>query len=457
MRNDAGIRHQTREKVRTDKMKTAGKMKNKINSKMTMVALLSILMTMICMVFVFYNILKDQIIEDLQVYISILEGTDDLESASQADVRITLISKDGKVLFDNRVQSMEMGNHKDRPEIVRAMETGEGFAVRKSATLSRNTYYYAKKLADGNILRVARESSNILHIVVRILPTVVLILMILILFCLYISRLLTANLVRPIEEIAKDIDHMDTVQGYEELEPFIRTINEQHRDIVKNANMRQEFTANVSHELKTPLTSISGYSELIENGMANESDMRRFGKEIHRNAGRLLTLINDIIRLSELDSADVSEQEFEKLDLYGLAQTCVEMLQVHADNHHVTLSLQGKKSIVYGNKQMLEELLYNLCDNAIRYNIENGMVIVTVDEEDDTVFLSVRDTGIGISKENQERIFERFYRVDKSRSKQTGGTGLGLAIVKHIVASHHAKLEIESEERKGTKIKVIFV
>lgn len=424
---------------------------------MTMVALLSILMTMFCMVLVFYSILKDQIIEDLQSYMGILENTDDLEKIQQADVRITLVSKDGDVLFDNRADSIEMGNHKDRPEIARALADGEGYAVRKSATLSQNTYYYAKKLADGSVLRVARESSNVLHIVVRALPTVIAILLVLILLCLYISRLLTASLVRPIEEIARDIDHMDSVQGYEELQPFIRTINKQHQDILKNASMRQEFTANVSHELKTPLTSISGYSELIENGMASEADMRRFGREIHRNANRLLTLINDIIRLSELDSAEASNDEFEKLDLYELAQTCVEMLQVHAEHHHVSLSLQGKKSIVFGNKQMLEELLYNLCDNAIRYNVENGLVVVTVDEEDDTVFLSVRDTGIGISKENQERIFERFYRVDKSRSKQTGGTGLGLAIVKHIVAAHHAKLEMESEERKGTKIKVIFV
>jgi len=220
--------------------------------------------------------------------------------------------------------------------------------------------------------------------------------------------------------------------------------------------MRQEFTANVSHELKTPLTSISGYSELIENGMVNEADAMRFGKEIHRSANRLLTLINDIIRLSELDSSSEPDT-FEQVDLYELAQTCVEMLQMNAEKHGVSLEFSGEKSVVYGSRQMLDEVIFNLCDNAIRYNKENGKVYVSVGEEDDNVYLSVRDTGIGIDEEYRERIFERFYRVDKSRSKETGGTGLGLAIVKHIVALHHAELRLDSEVGVGTEIRIVFI
>ena len=226
-------------------------------------------------------------------------------------------------------------------------------------------------------------------------------------------------------------------------------------ELIKNSKMRQEFTSNVTHELKTPLTSISGYAELIETGLASGDDIVRFARGIHKSANRLLILINDIIRLSELDN---EEQELvtEHLNLYQLAVTCVEMLETNAEKHHVTISIQGENSYIEGNKMMMEELLYNLCDNAIRYNNENGTVLVEVHAEGEYVNLTVEDTGIGISKEHQERIFERFYRVDKSRSKSTGGTGLGLAIVKHIVEKHHAKLAVESEAGQGTSMRITF-
>lgn len=236
---------------------------------------------------------------------------------------------------------------------------------------------------------------------------------------------------------------------------FMQTIKKQHQDILKNARMRQEFTANVTHELKTPLTSISGYSELIANGMATDDDVQRFAREIHHNSTRLLTLINDIIRLSELD-VEEEETNFEQVDLYGIAEDCVSMCQFSADKHNVTLSAEGSQCFVEGDKGMLEEVVYNLCDNAIRYNKEGGTVRVMVQQEEGKVFLSVKDTGIGIPDKHQERIFERFYRVDKSRSKSTGGTGLGLAIVKHIVAKHGAEMELHSEEGRGTEIKIIF-
>ena len=219
--------------------------------------------------------------------------------------------------------------------------------------------------------------------------------------------------------------------------------------------MRQEFTANVSHELKTPLTSISGYAELIETGLAGEDNIQRFAAEIHRNAKRLLTLINDIIRLSELDADDM-EVAFSDVDLYGLAETCVESLRLNAESHGIHIECSGKPCIVHGNNEMLEELLYNLSDNAIRYNRLGGKVQVIIEKENGFPVLIVKDTGIGIPKESQERVFERFYRVDKSRSKQTGGTGLGLAIVKHIVAQHHAKLRLRSEVGVGTEVSVTF-
>lgn len=244
------------------------------------------------------------------------------------------------------------------------------------------------------------------------------------------------------------------------LAQFLNVTKKQHEDILKNARMRQEFTANVSHELKTPLAAISGYAELIETGMAADEDVIRFAGEIHKSSKRLLTLINDIIRLSELDVMD-QHVDKEEVDLYEIADNCVSMLQLSAERHNVAIFIYGSHEAIYADKGMMEELVYNLCDNAIRYNKADGKVYVSVDSYMDErrqkrVVLSVKDTGIGISKEHQERIFERFYRVDKSRSKSTGGTGLGLAIVKHIVAQHGIEMVLNSEEGRGTEIRVTF-
>ena len=219
--------------------------------------------------------------------------------------------------------------------------------------------------------------------------------------------------------------------------------------------MRQEFTANVSHELKTPLTAISGYVELIANGMAKGEDARRFASEIHVSSDRLLSLINDIIKLAELDEA---EQEFdlEQVELYQLAQGCLDMMDIEAAKQGILLQIEGEPCTILANRALIDELLYNLCSNAIRYNNQGGSVTVTTAHKNGGVILSVKDTGIGIPKEHQERVFERFYRVDKSRSKQSGGTGLGLAIVKHIVAQHHAEMNLESEPGRGTKVEIFF-
>ncbi len=222
-----------------------------------------------------------------------------------------------------------------------------------------------------------------------------------------------------------------------------------------NAKLRQEFTANVSHELKTPLTAISGYSELIENGMiSSESEIRRMAGEIHSNSGRLITLINDVIRLSELD--EEQEEVLQKIPLSVAAKSCVQMLQINAEKHDVTLTFEGGEASLWGTRQMVDEVLYNLCDNAIRYNKENGSVTVKVRRHNNCAVLIVQDTGIGIPEECQERIFERFYRVDKGRSKSTGGTGLGLAIVKHILVRLQGKLSLVSKPGEGTTITITF-
>lgn len=438
-------------------------MKKKINLQFLIMSVTAIILTLVISTLVSYEVLKDEVMEDLHTYARVLVETgafSDMDhisyDAKEDGLRVTVIAEDGSVEYDSNANASDMDNHEKRPEIEAAIESGEGSTIRRSSTLERSMFYYAVRLDNGNVLRVAKESDNVLSIMSSTFPLLLGLAAVLFAVGALFSHLLTKSIVAPVEQMANDMDHLESIRVYKELRPFITTIQKQHEDIRKNADMRQEFTANVSHELKTPLTSISGYSELIESGMATDEDVVRFAGEIHQNANRLLTLINDIIRLSELD---VSTQEvvYEQLDLYAMAEKCVDMLQVNAENHDVTLQLSGKSAYVSANREMMNELLYNLCDNAIRYNKKGGRVDVSVEETDTEVVLSVKDTGIGISKEHQERIFERFYRVDRSRSKLTGGTGLGLAIVKHIVAQHHANLELESEKDAGTQIRVRFL
>lgn len=219
--------------------------------------------------------------------------------------------------------------------------------------------------------------------------------------------------------------------------------------------MRREFTANVSHELKTPLQTISGYAELLANGMVADKDKTAFSEKIYAEAQRMIRLIEDIIKLSNLDEGAV-ELTRETVDLYVTAENTVRSLLPAAKKANVTLSLNGENAEIYGIPQLLTAVVYNLCDNAIKYNKDGGTVFVNVKNNAENIVLSVRDTGIGIPKEQQERIFERFYRVDKSHSKEVGGTGLGLSIVKHAAKLHDAKITLESEVGKGTEITVIF-
>lgn len=440
-------------------------MKKKINIRFIMIAALAIVVTALSAMLVYYNILKEQVFGDLKAYAHVIEllNIDDLAAGIEKDpynpidddLRITLIGTDGEVLYESLLNKDEMDNHNERPEIIEAREKGEGEAVRYSATSGTHTFYYAERLQNGNVLRIGRDSVSVNRIMVNTLVIVLVIALCILFVCMGISHYLTKKLVEPIEKLATNIMLVDENNVYEEIRPFVNTIKEQHVNIINNAQLRQEFTANVSHELKTPLTAISGYAELIGNGMTGKEDTIRFSNEIHSNANRLLSLINDIIKLSELDEAD-HQMEMERIDLYKLAENCVQMMQVTAEKQGIRLTLQGESAMAMANKGLMDEVFYNLCSNAIRYNKPGGSVTVTVGTKDERPFLSVADTGIGIPKECQERVFERFYRVDKSRSKSTGGTGLGLAIVKHIVAQHNAALHLDSELDEGTTIEIVF-
>ena len=426
------------------------------------ISAVGILLTFCLSTVIFYELFKSEVVDELKTYADVIKETQSYDQILQGeydpdvdDLRITMIKKDGKVFYDSFADAKKMENHANRQEVRQALKHGNGKAIRTSDTLDKNTFYYAVRLDDGNILRVAKESRSIWSVFIKVTPAILILIFVILAISKMLSDVLTKSLLLPIEQMSENLDHLEDITTYKELMPFINTIQEQHKNILMNAKMRQEFTANVSHELKTPLTAISGYSELIQNGMTNEEETIRFAGEIHKSAKRLLTLINDTIRLSQLDT---SEQKviYEAIDLYKIAEDCVNMLKFSAENHGITISIQGTNAYLEGNKEMLEEVVYNLCDNAIRYNNEGGKVDVTVKPVKGKIYLCVEDNGIGISKEHQERIFERFYRVDKSRSKSTGGTGLGLAIVKHIIQQHGAHMELTSEKGKGTKIEIEF-
>lgn len=437
-------------------------MKRKINQQLILTSLFATMLTMGLMLLLFWQLFEQQVFEDLKAYIALLERTSLYESEKtyQAKLdgevlRVTWLAADGHVLGDTEVHQTQMENHANRPEFIQALEQGEGSDIRESATLNENMYYYAVRMEDGTVLRLAKSARSGWNIILNAIPGMLLAFAVMFFFCVLLARTFAKNIIRPLKELAANLDKNEGKIPYKELAPFVTTIRAQHENILRGAKLRQEFTANVTHELKTPLTVISGYSELLEAGLIKGDEVTRYAKEIRHNSHRLLSLINDILHLSEMDRAEY-EVLMQPISLSELAKNCVEELFVNAEKRKVSLRYIGENVVVYGNKELLEELIWNLCENAIRYNVEGGMVKVQVEKIKEEVYLTVSDTGIGISKEHQERVFERFYRVDKSRSKESGGTGLGLAIVKHIVAQHEAQLILESELGKGTKITVCF-
>lgn len=440
-------------------------MKRKINTRLVLIAILAVLASTISTTIVYYNLFQRQIRNDLSVSAKLLKDTHYFEtsdinpdnidlSTDISELRVTWVDTDGTVLYDNDASTTALGNHSDRPEIQEAFENGVGECVRRSDTMNKNTFYYAVLLDNKTVLRVSTEAGSIWSVFLAVSPMIMLIVIIIVVVCIALSHMLTRQLIAPIEKMAQNMEDASMEPPYKELVPFASMIRKQHTDILSAAKARQDFSANVSHELKTPLTAISGYAELIEAGMVDEEKQKHFIQEIRKNAQRLLSLINDIIRLSELDRTD-SQSAFEKFDLNEIVSECMEALDVNAKNRQVTLEYTGEKCNICGSKEMMRELTDNLVQNAIRYNKPNGSVWVEV-HGGDQPRLVVKDNGIGIPADEQQRIFERFYRVDKSRSKATGGTGLGLAIVKHIVEIHDAKLSLESELEQGTTITVNF-
>lgn len=433
-------------------------MAKKINLNFLLVIAISIFLTVFSTAVVSYQLFRQEVFSDLS---SFAEMTDNLNFMEQMkdqgiimpenELRITWIAGDGSVLYDSYTNDDALDNHSERPEIMQAQKNGQGSCIRRSQTTGQNIFFYARSMEDGTFLRIAKEAGSIRNIYLNALPATAFIAALSFVICLWIASRLTKAFVRPIEQMAGNLSQPEQLNTYKELMPFISLIHSQHEEMMNHAKIRQEFTANVSHELKTPLASISGYSELIATGMASKKEARHFAAEIHDNAQRLLTLINDILQLSELDAASGQNLSIEPVDLYELAARCLEAMEPVAEKHGISLSLEGTSLKLYADKTLMEEMLCNLCDNAIRYNKKGGHVWISVTDR-----LTVRDDGIGIPQKHQKRVFERFFRVDKSRSKKTGGTGLGLAIVKHIAEVHHADISLDSEENTGTSFCVRF-
>ncbi len=494
------------------------------------------------------------------------QGEEYLQQLKNTDSRITYIGEDGTVLYDNEADATEMENHKDREEFQEALATGAGEALRISGTLSEKTVYYAKRLSDNSVLRVASTQYSAFALVLQLVqPVLCIIFVMLILAGIFASRI-AGKIVEPINEL--DLEKPDENEVYEEVAPLLGKISRQNRQIhtqleearrnqeefsiitenmqegllvidsytmilsgnssawkifqvnepgtgrsvysldrnedfrkvietvlegkhgsallhldnefvqlianpvnrdgktvgavlllmnetekVQRENLRREFSANVSHELKTPLTSISGFAEIIQDGFVKEEDVKKFAGRIYKEAQRLIQLVEDTIRISQLDEGE-NPYEWENIDLYTVAKDVCGNLNEAAKKKNVHLYIEGERLICRTVRPILEEILYNLCDNGIKYNKDNGIVSILIRDLGNEVQLSVEDNGIGIPREDRKRVFERFYRVDKSHSKEIGGTGLGLSIVKHGVTFLGGTLNLVSEVDKGTEITV---
>ena len=442
-------------------------MEEKISYRLFLMGFLGLLFTAALCIFVFHKAFTAQAWTGLEQEAELVsagyEMTDqqpqELTHFVTEDLRITLISQDGSVLFESATDQ-PMENHLSRPEIKQAISDGVGKDIRDSQTMGYETYYYAVLLPTGEILRVAQDAETIWSIYDSSIPAIVLSCVALMMAAAILAGLLTKALVQPVLDMTEDLDHIQENVPYKELIPFAESIHSDRILRENNEKMRQEFTANVSHELKTPLTSISGYAELIETGIAKPEDVQGFAQKIHVEATRMLQLVNDILQLSKLDGASETGSTppaMEVVDLLDVAKECVERQKLNARRAYISLSYLGESAPVRGSRDLLDELCQNLCDNAIRYNRPGGKVqITTACSRDGHCTLTVADNGIGIPKEAQSSVFERFYRVDKSRSKATGGTGLGLAIVKHIARIHGARIKLESQVDEGTTITVTF-
>lgn len=413
----------------------------------------------------------EQLASECRTIASLLDLAEDdatvLGELDMGDIRVTLVSPDGTVTYDSGADAVELPNHADRPEVAAALAEGTGSSERSSDTVGYMSLYEAVRLESGEVVRLSVDRAGVVAFLFQDLAMLCGLAVLLVGASWVVSRRLSRRFVRPILEI--DPASGDGVAPYEELDPLVSRLNEQHKELVQRMNaiqdaadMRRDFTANVTHELKTPIASIQGAAELIRDGIARPEDVQGFAGRIYKDAHRLSVLVSDILTLSRLDESERSgDREVfgaaERVDLLSVSSDAVERLRGRAQRkYEVTISLSGVSTPIMGNARLLDELVSNLVENAIRYNHPGGRVFVWVLPQGGRPCLRVSDTGIGIPPESQDKVFERFYRVDKGRSRDMGGTGLGLAIVKHAATYHGADIRLESKVDEGTTITVTF-
>ena len=436
-------------------------MRKKIQRSMVMVLAVTLLLSYIILTLITYNrnldTLEAEVRQEakyIQAAINI-SGAEYLEEMDGVDwtTRVTQIDENGDVLYDTRRDSSTLENHSGRKEVREALAEGEGEDVRMSDTVGQEMYYYALLLDDGTVLRASKSMDGLVRTALGNLPVMAGLAAFMLILAYFMAKWQTRRLVKPIYDL--DLEHPLDNETYDELTPFLEAMDRQNKEKEAVSNMRKEFSANVSHELKTPLTSISGYAEIMKNGMVRPQDIPLFSERIYKEARRLITLVEDIIKLSKLDEESV-ELEKQDVDLYELTREIISRLSPQASQKSIRMEVTGEPVKYFGIRQILDEMIYNVCENAIKYNNEYGRVSVWVGNTLDGPKITVSDTGIGIPEEHHERIFERFYRVDKSHSKERGGTGLGLSIVKHGALLHGAKVSVESTPGRGTRIEMQF-
>ncbi len=440
-------------------------LRRKINSRLLMMGIPAILLTGTLMMFLLYHLLGLQVRRDLETTgfqmaaaYNHIDSLSDLYLFDSDVLRITVIDPSGTVLFDSDADEVDMKNHLSRPEIAAAIKNGAGFARREGETLGHDTCYFAVRLQDENVMRVSMQTKNMMSLFYNVLPLLLVCLFAFVAASLLFAGYLTNRIVSPLIKMGENLDTMPDTVPYKELWPFAEEVRVQQQKKRENERIRREFTANVSHELKTPLTSISGYAELIETGMASANDIPSFAGRIRAEAARLIDLVQDTIRLGQMDEVITDKEGFEQVDLCAVVRDTVNFLQMQATRSGISLQtdLPAEGVPILGLPDELFHMCCNLVENAIRYNRTGGYVQIRVFAAADKAVLVVKDNGIGIPKDHQSRIFERFYRVDKSRSKQSGGTGLGLAIVKHVVLRHGANITLNSDKDCGTEISIYF-
>lgn len=453
-------------------------MKDRIRYSLIYMGVLAALFAVYFTMQVFEGEMADQLKVNLRENLRLIEAAyvnesldstpEKLSQYANKDLRITLIDSTGAILYDSDAEAGKMENHNDRKEVIDAFAKGFGEDLRYSSTLQAKAFYFAKRLKDGNVMRLGMRQANLQQVFSKTIPYLIALLGAIIVAAIVIAIGLSRAFISPLKKL---VDQLGTPEWknienvYKEIDPLVNTIRKQDLELQltieqlssekqKISQLKDEFTANASHELKTPLTSISGYAELIENGMAKPEDIKVFAGKIHKEAQRLQAIANDIIVLSKLNNHNGESFDLgEKINLWNLAHSCIENLVLSANKKNIQLTLDGEPTAeISGNSKLLFEMIFNLVDNAIRYTEAGGKVALLVE----TNAITVKDTGIGIPEECQSRIFERFYRVDKSRSKETGGTGLGLAIVKHIAEVHHATIDLKSTVGFGTEIRIGF-